>query len=169
VRRVTLCFLVRGAPGRIEAVCLGMKKRGFGVAKWAGIGGKVGDEPARRGETAEAAARRELREEVLVDARALAKVAEVAFRFPHRPAWDQVAHAYLVWDWAGEPTETDEMRPRWFTPEEIPYDQMWDDGRYWLPRVLAGERLRAHFCFGPQDTVADVTMHPLADTDDSTS
>ena len=40
---------------------------------------------------------------------------------------------------------------------------MWDDARYWLPRVLAGERLRATFTYAADcETVAEATLGPLA-------
>ena len=40
---------------------------------------------------------------------------------------------------------TDEMRPQWFHTgskndsgaSEIPYEQMWDDDRYWFPLLLS--------------------------------
>jgi hypothetical protein len=31
------------------------------------------------------------------------------------------------------------MRPQWFTFTDIPYDQMWEDDRIWLPMVLNGQ------------------------------
>jgi 8-oxo-dGTP diphosphatase len=39
------------------------------------------------------------------------------------------------------------MRPEWFPVTGIPYDQMWDDTSYWLPHILAGERICAFFTF----------------------
>ena len=39
---------------------------------------------------------------------------------------------------------------------------MWDDARYWLPRVLAGERVRATFSYADDcETVARVSVGPL--------
>lgn len=32
------------------------------------------------------------------------------------------------------------MAPRWFKTEEVPFDQMWEESRYWIPPVLKGER-----------------------------
>jgi len=32
--------------------------------------------------------------------------------------------------------ETEEMKPEWFSIDEIPYDKMWDDDSYWMPRIL---------------------------------
>jgi len=31
------------------------------------------------------------------------------------------------------------MRPQWFDFADIPYDQMWEDDRLWLPMVLQGQ------------------------------
>ena len=39
-------------------------------------------------------------------------------------------HIFKVSDFAGEPTESEEMRPQWFSLEEIPFDQMWSSDKY---------------------------------------
>jgi ADP-ribose pyrophosphatase YjhB (NUDIX family) len=157
MRAVTLCLLRRGAGDAAE-VCLGWKKIGFGAGKWAGIGGKV---DVTAGETVADAARRELREEILVDAEDLIKVAVLTFSFKHEPTLNMQAHVYLVWDWRGRPSETAEMRPCWFTLDAVPYDGMWDDAKHWLPRVLAGERLCAHFTYSDEHALEGVTIKPL--------
>ena len=33
---------------------------------------------------------------------------------------------------------TDEMRPAWYSVDDIPYAQMWEDDPYWLPLLVAG-------------------------------
>jgi 8-oxo-dGTP diphosphatase len=39
---------------------------------------------------------------------------------------------------------------------------MWDDARHWLPRVLAGERLRATFSYEADcETVASARIEPM--------
>jgi 8-oxo-dGTP diphosphatase len=39
---------------------------------------------------------------------------------------------------------------------------MWDDARHWLPRVLAGERLRATFSYADDcETVATARVEPV--------
>ena len=54
------------------------------------------------------------------------------------------------------------MTPAWFKVDEVPYERMWDDGYYWLPRVLAGEVFRADFIFKPDNaTVDSVKFSPL--------
>jgi 8-oxo-dGTP diphosphatase len=138
----TLCLLVRGQPPR--EVLLGYKKTGFGRDLYNGFGGKV--EP---GETPLAAAVREMREESGMHVRAedMRCVAHLTFTFVAQPHWDQIVYVYLAARWSGIPVESREMRPAWFAVDRIPYAHMWADDRHWLPRVLAGERLRAAFIF----------------------
>ena len=139
----TLCFLLAGVQP--AAVLLGYKKRGFGVDKWAGIGGRV--EP---GESVEDAARREVFEEIGVTLRAadLQPRGLITFAFPHRPAWTQTVYLFVATQWQGEPAESEEIRPSWFALDDVPYDQMWDDGRTWLPQLMAGETLHLLITFG---------------------
>jgi len=138
----TLVLPVRDDPPR--QVLLGLKRVGFGAGKWTGLGGKI--EP---GETPERAAARELEEETGLSARPidLRRVARLAFRFPHRPAWSTVMYVYLLWTWQGTPAAGREIEPAWFATEALPYDRMWADSVHWLPRVLAGERICGHFVF----------------------
>ena len=42
-------------------------------------------------------------------------------------------HIYKLTDFTGEPTETEEMRPEWFSFDEIPFSQMWSDDEHWFP------------------------------------
>ena len=58
-------------------------------------------------------------------------------------------HLYVVRlrDCSGEPTESEEMAPRWFASSAIPYEQMWADDEHWLARVLDGESVEGRFTF----------------------
>ena len=142
MREVTVCLPVQGYPAR--AVLLGLKKRGFGMGKVGGIGGKIED-----GETAAVAAARELKEEagLSVAAEELEHIATLRFLFPARPDWDHLVHVYLARAWRGTPTESGEISPAWFVVDRLPLDQMWDDASYWLPLVLAGQRLQGIFIY----------------------
>ncbi len=41
---------------------------------------------------------------------------------------------------AGDIVETEEMSPRWFELENIPFSQMWPDDERWYPVMLANRR-----------------------------
>jgi len=151
LRNATLVFLIKRIDGEIKDICLAMKKRGFGVNRWNGVGGKVDDQ----NETIEEAAKRETKEEIFVDVQDLNKVAELSFFFPHNSAWDQMVHVYFVESWKGEPKESEEMRPDWFSVNELPFQSMWSDDIFWLPEVIKGNLIKAMFKFGEQDVVLD--------------
>lgn len=143
MERTCLC-LVRRHAQRGPEVLLGLKKTGFGAGKWVGLGGHI--EP---GEKPAAAAAREVAEEssLVVPADSLQHMASIEFRFPARPSWDQTAQVYVTWVYEGEPAESDEISPRWFGEEDMPLPLMWDDARYWLPSVLAGQHVDVTITF----------------------
>ena len=153
-----LCLLTRtGADGTRE-VLLGHKKTGLGTGKIVGLGGHV--EP---GESPAEAAAREAKEEsgIQVASSSLTLAAHVTFRFPAHPSWDMTSEIFTTADWSGEPAETEEIRPEWFPVAALPFAQMWSDAPHWLPRVLAGERLRATFSYAADnETVASASVGP---------
>lgn len=125
-----------------------MKKRGFGAGKWNGFGGKV-----EAGEGIEEAARREMHEESGILVGSLTKVACLIFVFENDEKVLRV-HAFETRECVeGSPVETDEMRPKWYSEDELPLDGMWVDDREWLPRVLQGERLNCRFVFRGHEVV----------------
>lgn len=150
LRDVTLVFLVKREKGTITELCLAMKKRGFGVGRYNGVGGKL-----EAGEIIESAAKREAKEEVGVEIKQLTKVAELTFIFANNPAWNQLVHTYTTDTWVGEPTESEEMNPKWFAVADIPFEKMWPDDRFWLPHMLEGKLVRAEFTFGEGDVILD--------------
>ena len=154
-----LCLLVGAGADGTRQVLLGHKKTGLGQGKVVGLGGHV--EP---GESAAEAAVREVKEEsgLVVPRSALVQAARLTFLFPAQPSWDMDADIFTAAQWSGEPAETDEIRPQWFPVAALPFHRMWDDAPRWLPRVLAGERLRATFSYAADnETVATEAISPL--------
>ncbi len=145
MRDVTILF-----PMKQGKILLGMKKRGFGVEKINGFGGKVGE-----GESIMQAAVRELYEEVglKTEESHLRKVGEIEFFFPESKAqkWNQRAHIFMLETWQGIPKESEEMTCEWFDIEKVPFEKMWDTDQHWLPHILEGKRIRAKFHFN-EDT-----------------
>jgi 8-oxo-dGTP diphosphatase len=153
-----LCLLTRISDDGEQEVLLGQKKTGLGTGKTVGLGGHVED-----GETPGEAAAREVKEEagISVSPGALTEVAFITFLFPVRPQWDMTVNVYTSAEWTGEAVETPEIIPQWFPASALPLGRMWDDARHWLPRVLAGERLRATFSYaGDCETVATASIEP---------
>jgi len=139
-----------------DRVLLAMKKRGFGKGRWNGVGGKPNDN-----ESIVEAAIRETREEIGVEVEALNQVGTLNFKFLNNPDWDQEVLVYTSHSWKNNPTESEEMAPKWFNFKEIPYDEMWPDDIYWLPKVLEGKKVKAEFVFGQGDKVEKMNVQEM--------
>ena len=152
MRPTTLCFPVR-EDGKI---LLGRKKRGFGVAKWNGFGGKI-----EAHETFRQCAVRELWEETGLQAEPgdLELVAFLDFQYVTAPELNHIGYVYFLHTYEGIPHESEEMEPRWFKPEEFPYDQMWKGDRTWLPMILADRKIEGTVIFAAnQEDVQSLTV-----------
>lgn len=141
-KHCTLLFLKRN-----DEILLAMKKRGFGSDRYNGVGGKI--EP---GETVGQALLRECHEEIGVTPMNYWQVAEHDFiqKEGDKP-WRMYVHVFFCDEWHGVPTETDEMAPKWFKLQHIPYGEMWEDDEVWLPHVLAGDKVIGEFTFDEND------------------
>ena len=133
-------------------ILLGMKKKGFGAGRWNGFGGKV-----EAGETIEAAAKRETFEEVGLVAEQLDPFGVLEFSFQQNNETLEV-HVFRVLAYRGQPQESDEMAPRWFSLDQIPFDEMWADDRHWLPLLLAGKKFRGSFRFSKFDKLLEAFL-----------
>lgn len=118
-----------------DKVLLAMKKRGHGEGWWNGYGGKV-----EQGESIEDAMVRELYEESGLTARSYRKRAIIEFV---SAGSDNVLemHVFEVTEYSGELVETEEMMPKWFSKQEIPFEQMWPSDREWLNMYFQGKNL----------------------------
>jgi len=158
VLNVTSALLRRtGSDGRPE-VLVGLKKTGFGAGLINCPGGKL--EP---GETAAEAAVREFAEEtgMTLAVGDLKPAAELVFRFPDVPEWDDICLIYFTaTEFAGEPQESAEFAAGWLPEADLPYDRMWDDSRLWLPPVLAGEYVVMDVIYAGRSKVASYTRAP---------
>lgn len=151
VWEATLCYPVVG-----DEVLLIEKQRGLGAGKVVGPGGTVeADESPRE------CVIREVREELAVTPVAPSKVGEFTFRFGDEDP--RLVHVFRADDVDGTPTASPEAVPRWAPVDDLPYDRMWADDRYWLPHLLAGESFTAHFDF---DADGDTLCSHEVETDE---
>jgi 8-oxo-dGTP diphosphatase/2-hydroxy-dATP diphosphatase len=134
---LTLCLATRG-----NKVLLGMKKRGFGMGKWNGFGGKI-----EKGETIEEATKREMFEESGVSVSQMEKVGIHQFTFEATPDEVLEVHVFHATEFSGNPEESEEMHPAWFAVNELPFRKMWADDEYWFPLFLAGKKFTGEFHF----------------------
>jgi len=149
---MTLCLVTANSQ-----VLLGFKKRGFGKERWNGFGGKIGPN-----ESIADAAARELTEESGLVALNLIPRAILHFRFAGKIDEIEV-HLFEVKNFEGEPQETGEMRPQWFYENEIPFDKMWPDDRFWFPYFLDGRDFEGEFFFLDENKLLDYKITEVVD------
>jgi oligopeptide/dipeptide ABC transporter ATP-binding protein len=144
------CFLVRKKAGKITDICLGFKKRGFAEGKWLSLGGKIS-----AGETADQAVRREALEEAGVTLDKIHAAGTLTFKFMNNDGWSHRASVYLCDDWTGEIRESEEIIPRWYPVDQIPYHEMWPDNKIWLPLLLKGKTVNGNLVYSDEQTLVE--------------
>jgi 8-oxo-dGTP diphosphatase len=135
--RATLVFLRREGE-----VLLIHKKTGLGKGKVNAPGGKL--EP---GETPAHAAVREVKEEIDVNVSAVEEMGALRFQFVDGEKLALHCVVFVATEFDGVPTESREADPFWCALDAVPYDQMWEDDRHWLPGMLEGKRFEGDFVF----------------------
>lgn len=130
-----LCFLRNG-----QEILLIHKKRGLGAGKVNGPGGKKEPE-----ETLVETAVRETREEIGLTP--LNPRHRGILRFAFSDGYNLEVHVFMATSWTGRMIETDEALPFWVKTDQVPYDTMWQDDRYWLPAVIDGHSVEAEMFF----------------------
>jgi 8-oxo-dGTP diphosphatase len=146
----SLCYVVQD-----DRVLLIRKKRGVGAGKINGPGGKV--EP---GESMLESAVRETREEIGVTPLDLEQRGELTFDFVGAKVVR--CGVFIAPRFEGEPIETDEAVPVWHATAALPYDEMWDDDREWLPLLLAGKCFRGSVRIEPGDQVHEIRVAEIS-------
>lgn len=137
-----------------KKILLGMKKRGFGVGRWNGFGGKL-----EMGETIEDAAKREVSEEIEIKLKNIEKCGIITFYEAEDNPLE--VHIFKSNNFINIPVETEEMKPEWFDVDKIPYGKMWPDDKYWLPMLISGKKFKGEFWFKDKDNTDKITNYNL--------
>lgn len=133
----SLCVITDG-----DRILLLKKATGIGEGKWYPTGGKV-----KPGEMPKAGVAREVFEETGLHVTNLRHHGEVTcyFGYGTNPMW--VVQIFSTCDFKGSLEESGEGALRWFPINKIPYDEMWEDDRHWLPLLLEGKRFKGEFFY----------------------
>ncbi|MHA7208320.1 8-oxo-dGTP diphosphatase [Arthrobacter sp. MDT1-65] len=141
-RCVVLCFLFRtcGQGGASREVLLGLKRTGFGSGRVVALGGKIDGQ-----ESALDAAVREVAEESGIELAPgdVDDAGRITWSFPARPAWNMLAFLFTAGAGTATPGTSEEIEPRWYPVDALPWDAMWQDAPSWVPSVLEGRRIDA--------------------------
>ncbi|MDI6850814.1 MAG: 8-oxo-dGTP diphosphatase [bacterium] len=133
--KATLLYIVK--DGRVLLV---YKKRGHGEGKWNGIGGKIAN-----GETPLEGIIREAKEEVGIEVRDVRLNGIIYFYNVYGKDW--WVCVFKSSEFEGNVSESEEVFPKWFEFSEIPYDDMWEDDKEWLPHLLRGGYFIGNYYF----------------------
>lgn len=140
-----------------DAICLARRKTPIHIGKknlkksegiWTGYGGKREEEDMSVRDTAI----RELTQESGVDASPHNLIPAAKLRFfwhgNKTKTPDMDVYFFFLGTWTGKPQETEEMgEPRFFKQGEIPFQDMIVNDSYFLPKILANEKVVADVFF----------------------
>ena len=139
----TLCHIVDGGRLLLQRKSAGL----FGEGRWNGVGGKL-----KAGEAPREGAAREALEETGLRVSNLKPHGVLNFYFGQKAVPDWVVHVFSTGSFEGGLEPSEEGTLRWFALDEIPYDEMWQDDRHWLPLLLEGRRFNGDFYFNEDGT-----------------
>lgn len=134
----TLCLIIKDGKILLQKKSAGR----FGEFKWNAPGGRL-----RPGETIEECSIREVFEETGLRVKNLKKCGILNFFSGNKdkPAW--IVHVFLIDSFEGRIKEADEGILKWFELDNLPFDEMWGDDKYWYPYLLDGKNFKGNFYF----------------------
>lgn len=148
-KETTLLIIKKG-----HKILLARKKRGFGLGKWNGIGGKI-----ESNETPEEAMIRETEEEIFTTPIEFKKIGIMHFiEYDKEEQISVNMHLYIATKIENIPKESEEMLPKWFSIDFLPWKEMFEDVQYWLPYLLQGKEIEGYFEYDKNWTMLKHTI-----------
>ena len=135
--RAVIVYISDKKSGKVLLI---LKKTGLGKGKVNAPGGRL-----EAGENFLEAAIRECKEEVSLTPLRPEKRMELHFQFTS--GYALYGEAFFTDSWEGEPASSEEADPFWCDVDKLPWENMWEDDRHWLPLALAGKKLRGFYVF----------------------
>ena len=133
----TICYIMKE-----DKALLMRKEEGFGSGKLNAPGGKM-----REDETPEACVIREVLEETGLTLKSLKRHGVLNFYFGEKDEPDWVVYVFSSTSFGGEPKRSAEGPLEWVKLDNLPYDEMWEDDRHWVPLLLEGKNFSGDFYF----------------------
>ena len=141
VIEATICHIIRG-----RNLLLKKATRGISVGKWNAPGGKL--EPS---ETPERCARREVLEETGLRVSKLFYHGSLTFLMDGGKTLHTRAHAFSTHDAKGRARSSAEGEVRWYPLDDLPFTEMWEDDKLWIPLMLGRIRFDATFTYDAEN------------------
>lgn len=136
-----ITFIIEG-----DNALLIYKKRGHGKGRYNGPGGKI-----EENESPLDAAIRETKEEIGVLPENPKMCGFIKFFDVKGEDWN--VYIFRSYSYKGTITESEEAKPVWFNKNSLPFSNMWDDDKYWLPIVIEGGYFYAEFKFNGEKMI----------------
>jgi len=121
--------------------------RGVSKGKWNAPGGKI-----EEGETPESNARREVFEETGLKVTNLFFHGIMLYFMGGSKTRQTTVGLFSSRNAIGQLSSTVEGRLKWFQTHKLPFDEMWDDDKYWVNLMLIQGRFNAKFYFNITNT-----------------
>ncbi|MEM7816309.1 MAG: 8-oxo-dGTP diphosphatase [Candidatus Aenigmatarchaeota archaeon] len=133
----TLCEIIKDGK-----ILLKKASRGVSKGKWNGLGGKIEDN-----ESVIENLIREVKEEAGIIIKNPRYHGKIKFFQGSEDKFFGIVYIFSANYFEGEIRESEEGELRWFSLDEIPFHEMWQDDAIWLPLVLEGKKFLAEFLF----------------------
>ncbi|MCO5143936.1 MAG: 8-oxo-dGTP diphosphatase [Oligoflexia bacterium] len=147
MKQTTLCFVIDQST---DSLLMIHKKKGQGEGKWNVPGGKI-----QENETPLEGATRECIEETGIRPLELQQKGSIEFVFPNGGSWSNHSTIFLTTKFEGTLVhqQTDECTAAWIKLSSIPYENMWEDDKLWIPQILKGEVIKKRYIFDADNSM----------------